>query len=65
AETVARDGFGVQERKTQTNVADIVRTSDTGFTKSMSSVGGRGRAGLQGEAPLGYVSAACANITNS
>lgn len=32
AETVARDGFGVQERKTQTNVADIVRTSDTGFT---------------------------------
>ncbi|QHC54719.1 M23 family metallopeptidase [Rathayibacter tanaceti] len=31
-EAVARDGFGVQERKTQTNVADIVRTSDTGFT---------------------------------
>lgn len=32
AETVARDGFGVQERKTQTNVADIGRTSDSGFT---------------------------------
>ncbi|KQQ03745.1 MULTISPECIES: M23 family metallopeptidase [unclassified Rathayibacter] len=32
AETVARDGFGVQERKTQTNVAAIGRTSDSGFT---------------------------------
>ncbi|SMH45418.1 Murein DD-endopeptidase MepM and murein hydrolase activator NlpD, contain LysM domain [Rathayibacter oskolensis] len=32
AETASRDGFGVQERKTQTNVADIGRTSDTGFT---------------------------------
>lgn len=31
-ETVARDGFGVQERKAHTNVADIVRTSDSGFT---------------------------------
>ena len=32
AETVARDGFGVQERKTQTDVSAIVRTSDAGFT---------------------------------
>ncbi|WP_123737415.1 MULTISPECIES: M23 family metallopeptidase [unclassified Rathayibacter] len=32
AETVARDGFGVQERKTQTDVTAIGRTSDAGFT---------------------------------
>lgn len=32
AETVARDGFGVQERKTQTDIAAIGRTSDAGFT---------------------------------
>lgn len=37
ADTVARDGFGVQERKTQTNVADIVRTSDTGFTNDANA----------------------------
>lgn len=32
AESAARDGFGVQEKKTQTHVGDIVRTSDAGFT---------------------------------
>ncbi|KQQ08338.1 hypothetical protein ASF46_13560 [Rathayibacter sp. Leaf296] len=37
AETVARDGFGVQERKTQTDVAAIVRTSDAGFTNDQNA----------------------------